>query len=817
VEFLDEEWEGNRAIEGEARMVLAAGYRMSGDANGALREIDTAIRIFEREEQTNARCSALLFAAKVAWQARKTDEARRWVDQGMEASRNSGMKEHLRQFLSLAATLASLRGMHTRAARYRAEVERIGAGKAEAPAKVTVASGGRLVVALANPIVASEPAEINLVEEAEVYSNAYEPLVATDEDGNLMPSLAERWESKDNGSAFHFTLRLDARFHDGHPLTAADVKASFERSARRVCSALPPGFAAIHGVVDFAEKRTDDLAGVIAHAEDRLEIRLKEPLPIYPSLLSDPRMAVTRSSSDVEEGQPLLGTGPFRLRSRDRKTLVFERGTDHWKGVETKVDAVEFRHVSSAAGIASGLRSGEIDLARDLLPGDLEEFLRDPRYRGRVVEVPQKTTYFVLFNSHTSPSGRAEALRRALSGVVNTTDLVWRSLGRFAQPAAGYLPPGILGHDPGRRSQVIGLEKGKELLRSTGLAEPVHLKAAVHPLFQDRDESLFQALIAVWGELGVEISIESSDMESFLRAWTHNDDLDLLMGRWIADYDDPDNFTHTLFNSETGIWRNYFSSAEADEILEKARAETSPSVREGLYRKFERLLLGAAYLIPLHPRGGIPDPAAPRHRLPRGRPEDPRDPAQQRPAPRELLGSGQGGKTCGVPEDPARGQRDHPGADDGTGDQSRSGPGPVRRAGRGAAGHLRDADARRRGGADRPLARRRVQIRGGGPALPVPSPRRRVLPRRPSSHGAGRSLLLRAPAAAPGEPEPLALLVDRWREGDSERGDEHTVRLQHRLGRRVHHRSGAAGLRRSGPDLLQRRGHLAGGYGRVRL
>jgi ABC-type transport system substrate-binding protein len=600
LEFLDEEWEGNRAIEGEARMMLAAGYRMSGDVNGALREIDAAIRIFEREEQTNARCSALLFAAKVAWQARRMDETRRWVDQGMEAARNAGMKNHLRQFLSLAATLASLRGMHTRAARYRVEVERIGAGEAEAAAKVAVAAGGRLVVALANPIVASEPAKINLLEEAEVHSNAYESLVATDEDGNLMPSLAEKWESKDDGRAFHFKLRPNVRFHDGHALTATDVKDSFERSARRVCSALPPGFAAIHGVVDFAEKRADDLSGVIAHADDRLEIRLKEPLPIYPSLLSDPRMAVTRPSPDAEEGEPLLGTGPFRLRSRDRSTLVFERSADHWKGVEAKVDAVEFRHFSSAAGIASGLRSGEIDLARDLLPGDLEEFLRDPRYRGRVVEVPQKNTYFVLFNSHTSLPGRVEALRRALSGVVNTTDLVWRTLGRFARPAAGFLPPGILGHDPGRRSQVIDLEEARELLRSSGLAEPVRLKAAVHPLFQDRHESLFQALVSVWGQLGVEISIEISEMESFLRAWTHNDDLDMLMGRWIADYDDPDNFTHALFNSETGIWRNYFSSAEADEILEKARAETNPSAREGLYRKFERLLLGAAYLIPLH-------------------------------------------------------------------------------------------------------------------------------------------------------------------------------------------------------------------------
>ena len=75
--------------------------------------------------------------------------------------------------------------------------------------------------------------------------------------------------------------------------------------------------------------------------------------------------------------------------------------------------------------------------------------------------------------------------------------------------------------------------------------------------------------------------------------------IDLLIGRWNADYDDPDNFTHTLFHSATGALRNYFSSPEADQILEEARAESRPAVRETLYRRFEGLLLESAALVPL--------------------------------------------------------------------------------------------------------------------------------------------------------------------------------------------------------------------------
>src|SRR5262249_18727795 len=152
----------------------------------------------------------------------------------------------------------------------------------------------------------------------------------------------------------------------------------------------------------------------------------------------------------------------------------------------------------SASEIASGLRSGNIDLARDLSPQDLEEFLRDPRFRTSLVEAPRKNIYFVLFNSATSPVALKLDVRRALSGVVRTHDLVWQSLGRFAQPAVCLIPPGLLGHDPGKRRHTLTREEASAMLRSAGIGEPVRLKAAVHPLVQDRFKSLLTSLFSIW-------------------------------------------------------------------------------------------------------------------------------------------------------------------------------------------------------------------------------------------------------------------------------------------------------------------------------
>ncbi|MEE8346072.1 MAG: ABC transporter substrate-binding protein, partial [Dehalococcoidia bacterium] len=152
---------------------------------------------------------------------------------------------------------------------------------------------------------------------------------------------------------------------------------------------------------------------------------------------------------DAEDSH-LLGTGPFRLTALGDDRVLLEKDPDYWKGEPARVDSIEFRTYPSAAAIAAGLRAGDIDLARDLLPKDLEAMMRDPRFRRGLVEAPQKITYFALFNTLTGPHVQDEGVRRALAGVVRTRDLVWQTLGRFGQPASGLIPPGILGHDPGR-------------------------------------------------------------------------------------------------------------------------------------------------------------------------------------------------------------------------------------------------------------------------------------------------------------------------------------------------------------------------------
>jgi len=595
LEFLDEEWEGDPQLEIDARMLLAHAYRMAGDIDGALKEAETAARLSEKQNQKAKTVSALLFATETAWQARKVVETTRLVHQSIEAAREARATDSLQHMLTLAATLANLRGEYEQANQYLEEASSLAPAAKETEPQKDIPIGGRLVVAMANPLGEVDPVNMELIEEQEILANVFETLLATDHEGNLVPSLCEKWEVSDDGASVSFTLRENVRFQNGQPMTAESVKQSFERCIR-VARELPPGFAAIRGAGEFAKSNESRLSSISVPSPNRLEIQLSEPLSIYPSLLTDFKTGITLTEND-DRSIP-IGTGPFQIVSFTSDKIVIERNDKYWKGSLAHLDSVEFSAGLTASEISSGLRSGEIDLARDLSPQDLEEFLRDPRIRSGFVESPRKNTYFCLFNSTNQSVTENVELRRVLSGVVRTHDLVWQTLGRFAQPAVCLIPPGMLGHDPGRRRETITRDEAAAILRRAEVGE-FTLRAAVHPLLLDRYKALLTSLLSIWEELGVKVDVVTPTMASYLEAFQSSSGIDLFIGRWNVDYDDPDDFTYGLFHSRVGLYRSYVSSADGDQILEEARTESRPGVRSSLYRKYESFLQDTATILPL--------------------------------------------------------------------------------------------------------------------------------------------------------------------------------------------------------------------------
>ncbi|HSE43409.1 MAG TPA: ABC transporter substrate-binding protein, partial [Acidobacteriota bacterium] len=591
LEFLKGEEDTATELEGNIRLILSDAQKLAGNTDAALQELETAIQVFQEIRSQEKLISAIALAAQTAWDGRRVDDTRRWVEKGLTLARSENSNDALANLLSLAITVANLRGEFDQAKEFMQQAERLKPVIKEK--EEAVPSGGQLSVALAVPVSASHPVDIQIMEEAEILGNVFETLLSMDQHGYVVPGIAERWEIQEKGKSFLFQLRNNVLMHNEQPLTSQTVKRAFEKAIRLSKDRLPAAFATIKGVPEFLEGKSDEVTGIVARSEKSLMIELQEPLPIYPALLTD-----SRSSICQDDGDQKIGTGQFKLSSFEPNHVALQRYEKYWSGRTAPLEAIDFKCGVTSSEIVSGLKTDQIDLASSLLPQDLESILQDRQLRAGLVEAPKKTVYFAFFNSH-SPLGKIPELRKALSGILRVQDLVRGTLGRFALPAEGLIPPGILGHDPGRRSQPLLREQVIDLLKSGGLASPIQLRAAIHPVLLDRYATLTNALLEVWSEIGIEVITATPNMAQYLDSWKNNENIDLLIGRWNADYDDPDNFTYTLFQSELGEFRSYYSSKELDTLIEEARTEPNPQLREKIYRKIENLLLENAFAIPL--------------------------------------------------------------------------------------------------------------------------------------------------------------------------------------------------------------------------
>ncbi len=596
VDFLDDdEWSPPPGTVGEARMLLASALRQQGQIDAALREAEAAVQSFEKDKDADRASAAMLLAAEAAWQGRRVEETRNWLDRGVAAARGATAGNVLADLLSLAATVANLRGEYSRAKELLDELERIRPA-ISLEQQIDIPVGGRLMVSLGNPAPAKEPAAIELLEESEILGLAFERLVTTDDRGHLVASLGESWDVIDDGRAMKLRLREGVRFHDGSPLTAEAVRDSIEgavKSQLRETAA----WSVIEGFEEFREGASSHISGILIQGEGDLEIRLREPLPIYPALLTDTKTGISHVTVDEKGVRSVAGTGAFRIVQHDQDRIVIEKNADYWMPGRPRLDAIEFRVERNASSRAAQMRSGEIDVGRELLTNDLDELLRDPRFRNGLQEVPNKITYFAVFN-HSTPAGGNERLRRALCGVLPVHDLVWGSLGRLAQPTTTLIPPGILGHDPGRRRHPMSRDQAAELLTASGLELPLTLRAAVQPLYQDRYRALLDAIVEIWSSLGVTIEIVTPDLESFMASYRDDEDIDIRIMRWAADYDDPDDFSYGLFHSGTGLVSRYFSTPAIDQLTEEGRTERRPAAREAIYRRFEQAISESGSVLP---------------------------------------------------------------------------------------------------------------------------------------------------------------------------------------------------------------------------
>jgi peptide/nickel transport system substrate-binding protein len=434
-----------------------------------------------------------------------------------------------------------------------------------------------LVVAQGGDIAALDPHLSTSSNDIRISFNIFDNLTSRRPDGKLLPSLATEWKLQGQ-TAWVFKLRSGVKFHNGDPLTSADVKFSIDRSldtslkGNRVNTVLT--------TVDRVE--TPDPGTAVVHT--------KKPDPLLPARLGFyggqiiPKKYVETVGPDAFNAKP-VGSGPTRFVSwtKDDK-LVLEANPDYWGG-RVDFDRLVVRALPEMAPRVAALLKGEVDLITQVPPDQGE------RVKGNASTVVSGALYgglYVLAVNSKRPPLDNPLVKQALSLAIDREAIVkelWR--GRGVVPS-GMIAKGDNHFDASLPPLAFNASEAKARLKKAGYkGEEVVIETTVG--YMAGDKPMAEAIQAMWRDVGVNSKVEV--LEYSVRAQKIREKS--FKGLW---WSDP---TSTLRDPDGMMWRllgpggpqDYWRHPEFDELGSAARFSVDEKFRADAYKKMTQLFL----------------------------------------------------------------------------------------------------------------------------------------------------------------------------------------------------------------------------------
>lgn len=473
-----------------------------------------------------------------------------------------------------------------------------------APIKDTVGravsgSGGTLRIASAPPPTL-DPAVAQDVSSWSYLLEIYSGLVRIDDKLQVQPDIAQSWTVTNGGRTYTFKLRDDARFQDGRPITATDVKYSIERTldpaTRSPVAATYLGD--IVGATERLEGKATDVSGVVVVDPHTLRITIDSPKSYFLSKLTYPTAFVV-DQKNVESGAQWFmhpnGSGPFKLKSwQPNQQLVLVRNPNYYGNPPT-LNEVDFYFGPDFP--INLYQQGKLDVA-PIGVGDIPR-VTDPQspLRNQLVTTPQLSFSYIGFNVHQRPFDDPK-VRLAFAYATNKKGLV-NGITRGTQIAAnGILPPGIPGYDPAFVGIPYDPQKAKELLAESSYKSADRLPDIVFSV-AGGSGALAEALANMYHQtLGVKIEVVQLQNTFYDDLASH--DLQMFFLGWAADYPDPQDFVDLLFNGTSQANDTGYDSPAVNALLGQAAAETDAQKRIALYRQAQQQIVQDAPAVPLY-------------------------------------------------------------------------------------------------------------------------------------------------------------------------------------------------------------------------
>ncbi len=454
-----------------------------------------------------------------------------------------------------------------------------------------------------NPLLATTDADRS------VASLLFEGLSALQADGSVTPALAQEWEVSVGGTVYTCTLRSDVRWHDGHPLTTADV--SF--TLRLIVSPELPDPNRLADLWSRVQTTVLD--------ERRLRFTLEQPYAPFLSYTTLPILPEHLLRDVSPDSLPLstfnlnpVGTGPFRLARLEETedgTLVLHLEANplyYRQEPPSYLEGIQVRFYRDEGALLQALRQEEIDGAFGLSAESLASLSDET---DLVAYRTYLQAYTILFLNIKSPLLADRRVRQAIAMGLDLSVLI-REAGGQAFPANGPISPiswayrpdlAPLPHDPAG-AQALLEEAGWRDGDGDGTRERDVRQLELTLLTRDIPPErvlLARGIERQLAPLGIAVNVVVEENPDEFRRLLTDRQFDLLLYGWQVGRD-PDEFVlwHSSQIGPGGLNLSSFQNEAADQLLEQGRSVLSRDLRTGAYWQFQELFVQEVPAIPLY-------------------------------------------------------------------------------------------------------------------------------------------------------------------------------------------------------------------------
>jgi ABC-type transport system substrate-binding protein len=330
----------------------------------------------------------------------------------------------------------------------------------------------------------------------------FSSLVAHDAQMNVIPDLAESWETPDS-LTYVFHLRKDVKFHDGRVLTSADVKFTFD--------------SIMSGAVKTPKRGSFKMVASMEAPDDgTIVFHLREPYASFLWELTRPGIGVVPRGSGAETSQHPTGTGPFRFVSSMRdEEIVLERNVDYFGGAPN-IERLRFRIVPDAIVRALELRKGSADAEINSLTPDMAAALaKEP---GLAVEQQPGTPLAYIAFNFEDPILAHREVRQALAYATDRATVIKYLLHGQARLGTDLLPPNHWAFEPEVAVYLYDPSRAEQLLDAAGFRRGADGVRFHLELKTSTDESTRLASAAIadqWRRVGIVLDVRPLEFATY--------------------------------------------------------------------------------------------------------------------------------------------------------------------------------------------------------------------------------------------------------------------------------------------------------------